>query len=824
MQTTKYTAGDEMELMGRIWSPAIADNPLAFVLLVYPWRQEGTPLANFAGPRKWQRNILRKLTEHIKANKPLKDFKMFRHATSSGRGIGKSALVSWIVHWMISTRIGSTTIVSANTENQLSTKTWPELTKWLGMAVNAHWFEPSATRVTPAKWLTEAVKRDLNRDTRLWAAQAQLWSAENPDAYAGTHNFDGVLLVFDEASGIDDTIWAVSAGFFTENTPHRFWLAFSNPRRTSGYFFETFHSKREFWQTEIVDARTVEGTDKQAYQQIIDEYGPDSHQAHVEVYGQFPSASDDQFIGSTLVQDAMSRPPAKDESAPIVVGVDPARFGSDSTVIAIRQGRDIIGVRKFKGADTMEVVGHVIGVIEEFKPALVVIDEGGLGAGVVDRLKEQRYKIRGVNFGNKSKHPIMWGNMRAQMWGDMREWLKTAHLPTDRFLKMDLTGPMQKPDSRGTIFLESKKDMKARGLASPDCFVAGTRIKTPAGEQPIEQIRKGDVVCTPFGPARVFAAWATETESLTTAAMSNGACLVGTGKHKVFVWGQGEKRLDTLTVTDRLEPYGSWRFWLCRVLIASGTQVYGTEFRQVVATTSRAGRLTPNGCCTAVSGAMLTGLYRKICTSITATVTGGTTTFPIWIWWPQRNTCPSTRLRDSGAAISSPHPERRSPLRLCGTHPTKVLRGTESRAAPLGPIGSPSARIALSATASTRHTSAAGPNIALWRAQVRSATGGILQMSGRVRGAAKTLWRTVTAQRLVVPVSVQTESVAPTRVFNLTLDKHNAYYANGVLVFNCADAIAVTFAFPVAHREAHVDRTRRQAYAPSSVSTSWMGS
>jgi hypothetical protein len=97
-------------------------------------------------------------------------------------------------------------------------------------------------------------------------------------------------------------------------------------------------------------------------------------------------------------------------------------------------------------------------------------------------------------------------------------------------------------------------------------------------------------------------------------------------------------------------------------------------------------------------------------------------------------------------------------------------------------------------------------------------------MSGRVRGAAKTLWRTVTARRLVVPVSVQTESVAPTRVFNLTLDKHNAYYANGVLVFNCADAIAVTFAFPVAHREAHVDQRPRVAYAGNSVSTSWMGS
>jgi hypothetical protein len=98
----------------------------------------------------------------------------------------------------------------------------------------------------------------------------------------------------------------------------------------------------------------------------------------------------------------------------------------------------------------------------------VVIDEGGVGGGVVDRLKEQRYKIRGVNFGNRSKNPLMYGNLRAQMWGDMRQWLKTASIPSDRILKTDLISPVMKPDSKGTIFLESKKDMKARGLASPD--------------------------------------------------------------------------------------------------------------------------------------------------------------------------------------------------------------------------------------------------------------------------------------------------------------------------------------------------------------------
>lgn len=457
-----------MELMSRLWSPTIKDDPLAFVLLVFPWGEQGTPLEHFQGPRKWQRQILTDIRDHIRSNQGKIDFDTFREAVASGRGIGKSALVSWLTIWMLSTRIGSTTIISANSEAQLRSVTWAEITKWLAMALNSHWFEVAATRIMPAKWLTEIVERDLKKGTRYWSVEGRLWSEENPDSYAGVHNFDGVMLIFDEASGIPDSIWSVANGFFTENTPHRFHLAFSNPRRNTGYFYEAFNAKRAFWRTRNIDAREVEGTDKNLYQQIIDEYGADSYQANVEVYGQFPSEGDDQFIPVSLVNDAMKRPRYKDATAPIALGVDPARFGSDATVIAVRQGRDIIAIKRLRGADTMEVVGHVIDAIEEYKPALVVIDEGGLGAGVVDRLKEQRYKVRGVNFGSKASKQLMYGNKRAEMWGAMRDWLKTASIPEDRFLKSDLIGPRTKPDSKGTIFLESKKDMKARGLSSPD--------------------------------------------------------------------------------------------------------------------------------------------------------------------------------------------------------------------------------------------------------------------------------------------------------------------------------------------------------------------
>jgi len=128
MQNTIYSAEDEQELMARLWSPAIKDNPLAFVMFAFPWGVKGTPLENFQGPRKWQREVLLDIAEHIKLNQGKTDFGVLQEAISSGRGIGKSALVSWITIWMVATRIGSTTIISANSESQLRSITWAEIT------------------------------------------------------------------------------------------------------------------------------------------------------------------------------------------------------------------------------------------------------------------------------------------------------------------------------------------------------------------------------------------------------------------------------------------------------------------------------------------------------------------------------------------------------------------------------------------------------------------------------------------------------------------------------------------------------------------------
>lgn len=468
----------EQELLQAILDPAIADNPLEFVLFAFPWGKPNTPLERFKGPRKWQEEVLLSLHKHVIAMQALdyqraeEELKVFKKAVASGRGIGKSALVAWITFWFMSTRIGGTVVISANTEAQLRTVTWGELGKWHSMLINRHWFDLSATTIKPTKQFDHQVQKDLMIGTKYYYTEAKLWSEENPDAYAGVHNLLGVLLIFDEASGIAPQIWTVASGFFTEPVPDRFWLAFSNPRKNDGAFFECFHGDRESWDTVNIDSRTVEGTDKGVYEGIILKYGEDSDEAKVEVYGQFPSVGDNQFISREVAEEAIKRSRYNDPSAPTIVGVDVARFGSDKTVIWVRKGRDRVSVKKFSGLDTMQVVGNVILAIKEFNPDLTVIDEGGLGAGVLDRLIEQRYKVRGVNFGSRADD-IAWGNKRTEMWAKMREWLKGASIGSGdkqedtRFVD-DIVGPRYKINSNGSVMLESKDSMKRRKVASPD--------------------------------------------------------------------------------------------------------------------------------------------------------------------------------------------------------------------------------------------------------------------------------------------------------------------------------------------------------------------
>lgn len=459
--------------MTELWDTRLAEDLYKYIMFVFPWEMPGTPLEKFKGPRLWQRDELNRISLHIVENKerirkgdlPF----VYQSATVSGRGPGKSALVSWLNHWMISTVLGSTSINAANTEDQLKDKTWAELGKWHALSINSHWFDKQALSLRPQGWFEKALKDQLKIDTGYYYAKAQLWSEEKPDAFAGIHNQNGVLVIFDEASGIPKPIWTVTQGFFTDPVLHRYWFVFSNGRRNTGPFFECFHANRLLWKRRNLDSRTVEGTDTNALEQIIREHGDDSDEARVEVKGEFPRQGDKQFISRGIVNEAVNRVVVGDEWAPLMMGVDPARFGDDSTVIYFRQGRDakVIKPIKLRGADNMAVANECASLIQKYNPDAVCVDVGN-GSGIIDRLREMGYKVHEVGFGTASPEPE-WANYRTYLWAQIRNWLGGAQIENDPDLIDDLTAPQYKfQGTSDRIRLETKEELKARGFASPD--------------------------------------------------------------------------------------------------------------------------------------------------------------------------------------------------------------------------------------------------------------------------------------------------------------------------------------------------------------------
>ena len=468
-----YSSKDEQKLMTEIWDPAIAEDPEAFVLFVFPWGKKGTPLENISGPRTWQRDELKAIKDHIENNKLKIDLgqtpTLYQSATASGRGVGKSALTAWLNLWCMSTHLGGTCVNTANTEQQLKSRTWAELGKWHTLSLNSHWFDRQALSLKPQAWFEDALQKHLKIDSTYYYSAAQLWSEENPDAFAGVHNPNGVLLIFDEASGIPEKIWTVTEGFFTEPSLHRYFFCFSNPRRNTGSFFECFHKHRKYWKRRNLDSRDVEGADYAHLNRIIEKYGDDSDEARIEVLGQFPKQGDRQFISREVAEDAANRELPKDQYAGIVMGVDPARFGDDATVIRFRQGRDArsFPVVRLKGKDNMEVANECAFLIQKINPDAVCIDAGN-GTGIIDRLRELGYKVTEVWFGSKSSEPE-YANKRTELWGRMREWLRGGCISDDKDLIDDVVGPEYKfKGASDKLMLESKEDMKRRGLASPD--------------------------------------------------------------------------------------------------------------------------------------------------------------------------------------------------------------------------------------------------------------------------------------------------------------------------------------------------------------------
>lgn len=467
-------------------------DPLGFVLACYPWGEEG-PLKDHDGPDQWQREHLTWIGEQVAARgfDGLHAVAPIRSTVSSGHGIGKSVEVAWIVDWIMSTRPHCQGTVTANTFTQLQTKTWAAIQRWTKMCLTGHWFVINADRM-------------YHPDHKeSWFCALQSSREENSEAFAGQHAADSTsFYIVDEASAIADAILEVAEGGLTDGEPMIF--LFGNPTRSSGKFHRiTFGSDRERWHATIVDSRTSRFTNKQQIAEWAQDYGEDSDFFRVRVKGLPPSASDLQFIGSGIVFAAQRVMAVTLPDDPLIAGADIARGGADEFVLRFRCGKDArsipaIRVPGEQARDSMKLVTLLAEALGKTwngkKIAMLFIDAtgGSIGGPVADRLRQLGHKnVIDVQFGGESPDPKI-ANMRAYMWSKTRDWLSGGGaIDASPGLETDLTGPGYFHDKQDRLLLESKEQMKKRGLDSPDdgdalalTFAQIVAIKAPTPPKP----------------------------------------------------------------------------------------------------------------------------------------------------------------------------------------------------------------------------------------------------------------------------------------------------------------------------------------------------
>lgn len=433
------------------------DDPLGFVMDCYSW-----PIHGETGPDEWQRGVLVEVGDAVKARgfDGLTAVLPIREAISSGHGIGKTALIAWICHWLMSTRKNAKGTVTANTNEQLEKKTWAGIRYWLTLCLTAHWFE-----INSAIMYRKGARAS-------WFCAPQSCAEENSEAFAGQHEkASSSFYLFDESSAVPNKIWEVAEGGLTDGEP--FIFAFGNPTRNTGKFHEAvFGARRDRWTSHIIDSRDCKFANKALIAEWAEDYGEESDFFKVRVRGLPPSADEAQYIDLARVQAAQKRVVEVLSDEPLIAGVDVSGGGAAWTVCRLRRGLDARAPPIRISGEASRDRNHVVSVLAERLSqgdiAAMFID-AAFGAAVVERLRMLGYKqVVEVNFGGESADP-MCANKRAEMAKKCKDWLlKGAIDPRDHRLATDLTNPGFHLNQKNKLVIESKESMAKRGVPSPD--------------------------------------------------------------------------------------------------------------------------------------------------------------------------------------------------------------------------------------------------------------------------------------------------------------------------------------------------------------------
>ena len=387
-----------------------------------------------------------------------------RHSIRAGHGVGKGVIIAILALWFPLTHYDAKAVLTANSQDQLRDNNWPEIRKW-------HAKLPEALR---EKLQVDEERMYVTAAPEMAFVVRRTASKSNPEALQGIHA-EHVLYLVDEASGIIDIVFEVAQG--SMSTKGAMSCLFSNPTRSSGFFFDTHHKLRNHWRTKVVSSEDVPRA-RGHIQEIIDGYGKGSNKYRVRVLGEFPTADDDTVIPLELVEKAKNRNVEMLDMRP-VWGVDVGRFGDDPSALAKRQGNVLLEpVKEWHGKDTMQLVGIIvnewIATDDDMKPYAIFVDVIGIGSGVVDRLKEldlEGTAIVGINVAESAANDDKYFKLRDELWFKGREWFSAMNcrIPDgDEKLIAELTVVTYDFHSNGSQVVESKKMLRKRNVPSPN--------------------------------------------------------------------------------------------------------------------------------------------------------------------------------------------------------------------------------------------------------------------------------------------------------------------------------------------------------------------
>lgn len=384
-----------------------------------------------------------------------------RTAVRSCHGSGKTATAARTALAFLAAYPRSRVITTAPTFTQVRDLLWPEIHTAVHKAPEGFYPSPDQTRLTIEQdWYMVGI------------------STDRPERFQG-HHAENILLIVDEASGVDEAIYEAAEGFMTAEGARI--LLLGNPTRTSGQFYRAFHSERALWNTIHISAFdtpnfTGEDVPEHVSRNMVSPawvedkrqlWGEDSPMWQVRVLGEFPSLADDQIISLAAIEEAQAR--SADPSDPIVVACDVARYGSDETVIVIRQGNHARIHAAYTGKSLMQTAGKIIDTVRGLNASCrVVVDDAGLGGGVTDRLREVGMTVEAFNGGSPAHQPDLYPNRRSEAWFVFAEHLPSLDLDADPQLAADLVAPRYALDSHGRRVVEPKDTTKKRLGRSPD--------------------------------------------------------------------------------------------------------------------------------------------------------------------------------------------------------------------------------------------------------------------------------------------------------------------------------------------------------------------